>query len=134
LDTHIQTTLRIVKEQAHESRTSLATVSKFLGLSETRFRRLFKLRVGKTFVQYLREARMTRAAQLLDQQNLPIKEISHLCGYHDVSNFYRDFRKVHETTPQLLRLRRVALLNETKKPPSSALKPCVANQQCKLSE
>jgi len=128
LDRYIQTTLRIVKEQGGESRTSLAAVSKFLGLSETHFRRLFKLRVGKTFGQYLREERMNRAAELLDQRGLPIKKIAQLCGYRDLSNFYRDFRNVHKTTPQSLRLRRLALLCEPKKSTSGALKHSVADE------
>lgn len=53
---------------------------------------------------------MTQAAKLLQQHSLTIKEIAHLCGYEDVSNFYRDFKRVHGMTPQSLRLRQLEVL------------------------
>ena len=46
---------------------------------------------------------MDRAAVLLADYGLAIKSIALDCGYDDISNFYRDFRKVHGTTPRQLR-------------------------------
>ncbi len=59
---------------------------------------------------------MTWAAQLVEHYNLPIKEVADQCGYDDVSNFYRDFRKVHEMTPQDLRARQLDLLVQSEEP------------------
>jgi AraC-like DNA-binding protein len=92
-------------------------MGQLFGLSEIRFRHLFKLNTGKAFSQRLREARMTRAGRFLEQPDLPIKEIAHECGYDDVSNFYRDFRKVHGMSPQKLRIRYLELLYQAKKRP-----------------
>jgi AraC-like DNA-binding protein len=110
LDPRIRIFLEIVEEQNGDPRRLLATMRDILGLSENRLRRLFKLNVGKTVLQHKRETRMARAACLLGRQNLPIKEVGHLCGYDDISNFYRDFKKVHGMTPKQLRRREFVLV------------------------
>lgn len=107
MDPRIRIFLEIVEEQNGDPRRPLATMRDVLGLSQNRLRRLFKMNVGKTLLQHKRETKMARAAYLLGQHNLPIKEIGHLCGYDDVSNFYRDFKKVHGITPQKLRRRQL---------------------------
>jgi AraC-like DNA-binding protein len=65
--------------------------------------RLFHREVGKTFRQHLLEVRMIRVANLVKQSAQPMKQIALDSGYNDLSNFYRDFRKIHGTTPRQLR-------------------------------
>lgn len=74
-----------------------------LGLSETYLLRIFHREVGQTFRSYLLSIRMIRAADLVKHIARPLKQIAFECGYSDISNFYRDFRKVHGTTPGRLR-------------------------------
>jgi AraC-like DNA-binding protein len=112
----------IVQEQHGEFPKGLARISELLGLSHARLGRLFKLTIGKTLVQYLREERMTRSAHLVNEHNLSIKEIAKRCGYDDVSNFYRDFRKAYKMTPKEMRMRQFELLCESKEPPAHAPK------------
>jgi AraC-like DNA-binding protein len=57
---------------------------------------------------------MRRAAELVRQHNLPIKEIAHRCGCSDISNFYRDFRMVHDITPQGLRMEKLEFRSKSK--------------------
>jgi AraC-like DNA-binding protein len=123
VDLRIRIVLRIIAEQQGDFRVALTPTRKLLGLSQTRLLRLFKLGVGKTLRQYLRQARMTRAAQLVELSNVPIKEVAHQCGYDDVSNFYRDFKKVHKMTPHGLRARQLDLLYDSKKPLRGAIEP-----------
>ena len=52
----------------------------------------------------MRHIRMKRAAELLKDNMRPIKAIAVDCGYDDVSNFYRDFRKVYGMTPKHARI------------------------------
>jgi len=122
-DPRIRIALRIIEERHGSRRVSLTTITKLLSLSRMRLRRLFKLNTGKTLGQHLREARMIRAANLIEQHDLSIKEIAHRCDYDDVSNFYRDFRKVHGTTPQALRERHLGLLYQSKDPLLGATEP-----------
>ena len=79
-------------------------IGSLLGLGEARVLRLFSKEVGKTLRRHLLEVRMARAAALLDDCALPIKTISHRCGYTLVSNFCRDFKSVYGTSPVQMRL------------------------------
>jgi AraC-like DNA-binding protein len=111
LDPRIRIALRIIEDQPTNCGVSLTAISELLGLSQTHFRHLFKLNTGKALSQYLREQTMTRAGRLVEQQyDLPIKEIASQYGYDDVSNFYRDFKKVHGMTPKVLRVRHLQSL------------------------
>ena len=47
---------------------------------------------------------MARAAQLLRNAAAPIKSVAADCGYSAVSNFYRDFKRVHGISPRQMRL------------------------------
>jgi two-component system, response regulator YesN len=109
VDPRIGITLKIIEESKASSEFGLTETGRILGLSESYLLRLFHREVGKTFREYLRNARMIRAAELLNS-NTPIKQIALECGYSDISNFYRDFKAVHAATPRELRLRRLTVL------------------------
>ncbi len=103
MDPRIRMTLRIIEEHGSSIPLSLTGTSRTLGLSETYMNRLFHREVGKTFRRHLLEVRMIRAANLVKQRAQPMKQIALEFGYSDLSNFYRDFRKIHGTTPRQLR-------------------------------
>jgi AraC-like DNA-binding protein len=110
VDPRIRITLRIVEERKASIRLSLVETSKMLGLSEAHLLRLFRREVGKTFRRHLRDVRMIRAAELLKQNALSIKQIALDCGYSDISNFYHDFKSIHGITPREFRLRELTAL------------------------
>jgi AraC-like DNA-binding protein len=116
----IRLAIKIIEEQLGDFGSTLKTTTELLGLSQTRFRHLFKLEIGKAWSQYLREAKMAGAAQSMKRYAVPIKEIAQQCGYDDLSNFYRDFRRVHGMTPQQLRAHHLDLLYQSKKLVSGA--------------
>ena len=103
MDPRVKLTLRIIDEHDASTAFGLAETSRLMGLSEAHLMRLFHRDVGKTFRQHLLEVRMSRAAQMLKQPSLPIKHVASTCGYNDVSNFYRDFKRVYGVTPRELR-------------------------------
>jgi AraC-like DNA-binding protein len=88
----------IIEQSQGSTQEALASINA-LGMSATRLHRLFKRDVGSSLAQYLRVSRMKRATELLADYSMPIKAIAHTLGYADVSNFYRDFKKVHRITP-----------------------------------
>ena len=108
LDPRVRLTLRLVEEHKASIQLSVTNTSGILGLSEAHLLRLFNRDVGKTFRRYLRDVRMTQAAELVKHNAQPIKQIASDCGYSDVCNFYRDFKKAHSTTPRDMRLRELA--------------------------
>lgn len=61
--------------------------------------RSFRQIIGATPVQYLKKYRLSRAAQLLQETDLPVSEICGQCGFQDSSYFAKSFREVYGCTP-----------------------------------
>ena len=62
-------------------------------LSPSRFAHVFREAVGMAPGQYLRQLRMERARQLLDDTTCPVAAVMRSVGYRDASHFSRDFRR-----------------------------------------
>jgi len=103
VDVRIRILLRIIEERAGVLELSSTELGSLLGLSETRVLRLFNAETGKPLRRHIREVRMRRAAELLKDCVIPIKTIGVRCGYTVLSNFYRDFKIVHGTSPRQMR-------------------------------
>lgn len=103
MDVRIRILLRIIEERHGMLQMSSQQIGSLFGLGEARVFRLFSAQVGKTLRRHLLEVRMRRAAELL-KDGLPIKSIAAYCGYSAVSNFYRDFKAVYDTSPLQMRL------------------------------
>lgn len=104
MDARIAILLRIIEERGGTLPLSSEQIGGLLGLGEARVLRLFSSEVGKTLRRHLLEVRMARANSLLTGSVLPIKTIAFDCGYTVVSNFYRDFKKIHGMSPLQTRL------------------------------
>lgn len=107
MDVRIRILLKIIEERGGVLDMSSEQIGNLLGLSEARVLRLFNLEVGKSLRSHAREIRMARAAELLTDGVIPIKTIASHCGYSVVSNFYRDFKVVHGTSPMQMRRTRM---------------------------
>jgi AraC-like DNA-binding protein len=126
MDPRVRVTLKLIHEHNPLVQFGLAEASGMMGLSEAYLLRLFHREVGKTFRTHLRDERMYRALQLLKQHSRSIKQVACECGYNDISNFYRDFKRVHAITPRELRLRELtALANACETRATSFLRPAV---------
>jgi AraC-like DNA-binding protein len=82
---------------------SLAEVAKLTSMTESAFSRFFKLRTGMTFVDSLTEIRLGHASRLLIETTQSISEIAYDCGFNNISNFNRIFKKKKGCTPKELR-------------------------------
>jgi len=58
---------------------------------------------GLSFMEILRECRMSMAQHYLKETHMPIAEISLLLGYRETNSFYRAFKECHGYTPQQVR-------------------------------
>lgn len=105
MDVRIRILLRIIDEHGGSLRLTSAEIGRMLGLGEARVFRLFSKEVGKSLRRHLLDVRMARAAELLSSLGPPIKSIASDCGYSVVSNFYRDFMRVHGISPMQMRIR-----------------------------
>jgi AraC-like DNA-binding protein len=86
-------------------RVERGQVAREANLSEGTFSRFFKLRTGKTLPRYVNELRAGRACQLLAGENGKITDIAFACGFTNLANFNRQFRKITGLSPREYRRR-----------------------------
>ncbi|MDI9876516.1 MULTISPECIES: AraC family transcriptional regulator [Bacteroidota] len=78
---------------------TLEEIAAISNLSVTSFCRYFKLMTKKTYYDFLIEIRISHACRALVEDKLPTEVICFDCGFNNVSNFYRHFKKVMGITP-----------------------------------
>lgn len=78
---------------------TLEEISSIGHLSITSFCRYFKSMTKKTYYNFLNEVRVSQACKLLIEDKFPTNIICYECGFNNVSNFYRHFKKVTGVTP-----------------------------------
>jgi AraC-like DNA-binding protein len=88
-----------ISDHAHEP-VDLAAVSRLANLSPFHFLRSFAQVIGVTPHQYLVRSRLQRAARLLAEQERAITDIAFDCGFNDLSNFIRTFRRAAGVSPR----------------------------------
>jgi AraC-like DNA-binding protein len=69
------------------------------GMSASRFREFFKQTTGETFVDYLRELRLARAAQMLRAADCSIADVAAANGFADQSYLHRCFKARYHCAP-----------------------------------
>lgn len=82
---------------------TLRDAAKIAGMTEVSVSRFFKLRTGKTFVDTLNDIRLGHASRMLIETTQSINEIAYKCGFNNMSNFNRIFKKKKDTTPKEFR-------------------------------
>lgn len=78
------------------------TLEKIAGISNltaTSFCRYFKLMTNKTYYDFLTEIRINHACYFLIEDKMSVEQIADKCGFYNISNFYRQFKKVIGVTP-----------------------------------
>ncbi len=82
---------------------SLNDAAKIAGMTEVSLSRFFKLRTGKTFIDTLNEVRLGHASRMLIDTTDSINEVAYKCGFNNMSNFNRIFKKKKDSTPKEFR-------------------------------
>lgn len=90
-------------QQHFSEEIRLETVSALIYLSPTAFSRFFKLHTGRTFSDYVIEVRLGHAGRMLAESLKPIQEICYECGFNNISNFNRIFKRKRGFTPSEFR-------------------------------
>lgn len=90
-------------DQHFHRNITLAEVSKLVNMTPVSFSRFFKQRTGIAFIDSLLEVRLGHASrQLIDTTN-SVAEIAYSCGFNNISNFNRLFKKKKSCTPKEFR-------------------------------
>lgn len=82
---------------------TLADMAARINMHEASFSRFIKKSTGKTFIDSLNEIRLGHATRLLIDTNQTIAEIAYGCGFNNISNFNRIFKRKKRCTPKEFR-------------------------------
>ena len=96
---HIGLIFNFVK-QNFNAQIKLQDVADLSNLSTSAFCRYFKKCTGKTFMDYVKEIRISHACHLLQYKKYTITEVSFRCGYNNMANFNRQFRQITMRSPK----------------------------------
>ena len=83
---------------------SLDSISQNMYLSPAYISKIFKEITGESPINYLIRTRLSKAAELLENPDLKIREISFKVGYTDVYHFSKLFKKYFNMPPTKYRL------------------------------
>jgi AraC-like DNA-binding protein len=87
----------------YDKPVTLGEVAKLVNMTEVSFSRFIKKRTGITFIDSLSEIRLGHASRMLIDTTHTIAEISYNCGFNNISNFNRIFKKKKKCTPKEFR-------------------------------
>jgi AraC-like DNA-binding protein len=104
-DRRVRRVLELIESESTHNVRELALKAH---LSAAHLQRLFKRDTGLYIGLFLVEHRIQRAAHLLTDSNLQIKEIAYAVGYEHPSSFVRAFRRHFACSPKQYRLRKDA--------------------------
>ena len=78
---------------------SMREISGQTRVSETSLKNYFSTMFGMTVSEYMRNLRLQKASELLTSTNLPVSEISSICGYSNQGRFAKVFKEYHGMHP-----------------------------------
>jgi YesN/AraC family two-component response regulator len=84
-----------VQASLYSESLTLAQVAEQIQVSEVYLSQFFKEQMGETFTAYLERNRMEKALQLLNETEIPVKDIAAMVGYSSSNTFGRAFKRVY---------------------------------------
>ncbi|MFO7726224.1 MAG: AraC family transcriptional regulator [Oceanipulchritudo sp.] len=90
----------IVRENLHRQLT-VADLAAEMGYSVSYLRTIFRNRLGISLGRYIRESRLSRAAELLQTEDMSISEIAEKCGFESLCAFSRSFKNAYGMSPKV---------------------------------
>ena len=81
----------------------LSDLAALVGMTPTAFSRFFKLRTGRSISEYVIDIRLGHATRQLVDSTTSVAEICYECGFNNVSNFNRIFKKKKGVSPKMFR-------------------------------
>jgi len=71
-----------------------------IGMSESKFKRLFKQIFGNSFFSYYQKFRMKEAARLLKENKMSVSEVGYALGFSNLSHFTKVFEEHNGIKPK----------------------------------
>jgi AraC-like DNA-binding protein len=96
-DRHSKVTEYIMRNFDHE--ITLPEAAAAANMAVTTFCNFFKTHYRMTFVEYLNVVRVGHACKLLADKNKTIVGVAYECGFNNLANFNRQFKKLKNMPP-----------------------------------
>lgn len=77
----------------------LSEAANIANMAENSFSRYFSQRTRKSFTSFVNEVRLNHASKLLIETSKSVSDIYLVCGFNNLSNFNRQFRRVYKKNP-----------------------------------
>ena len=90
-------------DQHYKDEIRLTQVADIAGMSPSAFSRFFKLHTGRNLSEYIIDLRLGYASRMLVDSTHSIAEIGFGCGFNNLSNFNRIFKKRKGCSPSEFR-------------------------------
>ncbi len=87
----------------YDKEVRLADIATLVGMTDVAFSRFIKKRTGRSFIDSLNDIRLGHASRMLIDTTHSILEICITCGFNNLSNFNRIFKKKKGCTPREFR-------------------------------
>jgi AraC-like DNA-binding protein len=91
--------IRVVEDKMADTDFNIDLVAESLAMSQKTFYRKFKSLTGQTPVEFVRDMRMQRAKQLLDDGGDNISEVAYKVGFSNPKYFSTCFREKYHVSP-----------------------------------
>jgi len=92
-----------IKQNFHNPNLSVESIADLTGYTSYYFSKIFKDILGININEYIKQLRINKAKELLETTDYKTNNISDMCGFTNVSNFYLVFKKEVGLTPSLYR-------------------------------
>jgi transcriptional regulator GlxA family with amidase domain len=104
MDRRIAAAIEVIQSDKHH-RMRVSELARRVNLSVGRFARLFKAETSLSPKDYVRQLRLRRAKELLENTFLRVNEVAAQVGFRHASSFVRDFKMRYGYTPSTSRRR-----------------------------
>ncbi|WP_256011479.1 hybrid sensor histidine kinase/response regulator transcription factor [Desertivirga xinjiangensis] len=85
--------VEVVEKNIDDTDLDIETFSKEMAVSRMQMYRKLSVLTGMTVKEFIRDIRLKRAVQLLDQKKLNVSEVAYAVGFKDLSHFRKCFRE-----------------------------------------
>lgn len=91
--------LSYIDENCFDTELSLQMISEHFKVSSKYLSLLCRKRYDMTYLQYIQDKRIRRAAQLLSEKKYSLSEVAVMCGYANQLTFRRNFKSIMGINP-----------------------------------
>jgi len=87
----------------YQEHLSLETIASRISMNKNAFCRFFKKGTHRNLFSVINEVRVSKACQHLIETDMNVLQICFACGFNNISNFNKVFKKISGTSPLLYR-------------------------------